>query len=172
MPGIKGIELTDRIKTNGKTNHIPIILLTALTDDKYQIDSMHKGADAFLTKPVDEKLLVAKIENLLSNRETLLKRFHDQIQITSSSNAHETFEQKAEHIVIENLQNTLFDIENLATALGISRSSLHRKIKAATNLSPSEFIRDVRLKNAVELMKSGKYNIDEIGTGVGFNSTS
>ncbi len=170
MPGIDGLELTDKIKSNPKTNHIPIILLTALTDNKYQIDSMHKGADAFLTKPVDEKLLFARIENILSTRETLKKKFDDLGQ--KSSTANETFEQKAERIVEKNLQNPLFDIENLSAELGISRSSLHRKIKAGTNLSPSEFIRDVRLNNAVKLMKNGKYNIDEIGTYVGFNSTS
>nr|WP_319509488.1 two-component regulator propeller domain-containing protein [uncultured Draconibacterium sp.] len=172
MPGIDGIELTDRIKSNPKTNHIPIILLTALTDNKYQIDSMHKGADAFLTKPVDEKLLFARIENILNTRENLKKNFDDQGQKSTDSIANETFGQKAERIVENNLQNTLFDIESLSTKLGLSRSSLHRKIKAATNLSPSEFIRDVRLNNAVKLMKSGKYNIDEIGTFVGFNSTS
>ncbi|KJF41730.1 hypothetical protein LH29_23655 [Draconibacterium sediminis] len=172
MPGIDGIELTDRIKSNQKTNHIPIILLTALTENKYQIDSMHKGADAFLTKPVDEKLLIARIENILSNRENLKKKFDDQGQTSHDSTVSETFEQKAERIVENNLQNTLFDIDSLSTKLGVSRSSLHRKIKTATNLSPSEFIRDVRLNNAVKLMKSGKYNIDEIGTYVGFNSTS
>lgn len=172
MPGIDGIELTDRIKSNPKTNHIPIVLLTALTDNKYQIDSMHKGADSFLTKPVDEKLLFARIENILSNREVLKKKYDDEGPKASTSMGIETFEQKAEQIVEANLQNSLFDIENLSVELGISRSSLHRKIKAATNLSPSEFIRDVRLNNAVKLMKSGKYNIDEIGTFVGFNSTS
>lgn len=172
MPGIDGMELTDRIKSDPKTRHIPIILLTALTDSKYHIDSMHKGADAFLAKPVDEKLLVARIENILSTRETLKKKFDYQGQKPTSSSTKETFEQKAKQIVEKNLQNPLFDIENLSTELGISRSSLHRKVKAATNLSPSEFIRDVRLNNAVKLMKSGKYNIDEIGTFVGFNSTS
>lgn len=172
MPGIDGIELTDRIKSNPKTNHIPIVLLTALTDNKYQIDSMHKGADSFLTKPVDEKLLLARIENILNNREALKRKFDDQGQHLSVSGGNESFEEKAEQIVEKNLQNPLFDIENLSVELGVSRSSLHRKIKAGTNLSPSEFIRDVRLNNAVKLMKSGKYNIDEIGTFVGFNSTS
>lgn len=173
MPGIDGLKLTQKIRENQKTNHIPIILLTALTDSKYQIDSMQRGADSFLTKPVDESLLFARIENILSTRETLKKKYNNQIKSTTgSTNERENFEQKAERIVVENLQNSLFDIENLATELSISRSSLHRKIKSTTNQSPSEFIRDIRLRNAVKLMKAGKYNIDEIGTYVGFNSTS
>lgn len=172
MPGIDGIELTNKLKCNPKTKHIPIILITALTESEYQIDSMEKGADLFLTKPVDEKLLLASIDNILNSRESLRKEIDKQRYADTVSKEEESFQQRAIRVVEDNLQNPFFDIEIFSKQLGISRSSLHRKIKAETNLSPSEFIRDVRLNNAVKLMKKGKYNIDEIGSYVGFNSTS
>jgi signal transduction histidine kinase/ligand-binding sensor domain-containing protein/DNA-binding response OmpR family regulator len=173
MPGMDGLELTSKIRNTQKTNHIPIILLTALSDDKYKIESMNRGANTFLTKPIDESLLFAKIENIFSNREKLQKKY----EIINSvqplvSGLNETFTEKVERIVEKDLQNPSFEIAGLASELGMSRSSFHRKIKALVNLTPSEFIRDIRLKKAVELMKQGSYNVDEIGSYVGFNSSS
>lgn len=175
MPGIDGLELSNRIRNNPKTNHIPIILLTALSENNYKIDSMLKGADYFLTKPVDESLLLAQIDNIFSNREKIFIKYGttsagmNQIPDSKSSLS---FIQIAENHVLKNLQNSQFDINQLADELSISRSSLHRKIKTHTNQSATEFIRDIRLKNAVRLMNEGIYNMDEIALFVGFNSTS
>jgi DNA-binding response OmpR family regulator len=175
MPGIDGLELTSRIKNNPKTNHIPIILLTALSESNYKIDSMHKGADSFLTKPIDESLLLAQIDNIFNNRGKIFGKYGmtsaswNQIPDSKSSLP---FIQIAENHVQKNLQNRQFDINQLADELSISRSSLHRKIKTHTNQSATEFIRDIRLKNAIRLMNEGIYNMDEIALFVGFNSTS
>ena len=173
MPETDGLELTKMIRNTEKTNHIPLILLTALSDDKYKIDSMAKGANLFLTKPVDEAFLFANIENIFKNRETLKKKYEiQQNEQPSVSNKNETFIIRAKQIVERNYQNPTFEILEFASALGMSRSSLQRKMKAENNLTPTEFIRDFKLKKAVELLKAGGYNIDEIGTLAGFNSTS
>ncbi|HEC41493.1 MAG TPA: hybrid sensor histidine kinase/response regulator [Bacteroides sp.] len=173
MPGIGGLELIDKIRETKKTKHIPIILLTALGDDKSKIESMQKGADDFITKPVKEEYLFAKIKNIFSKIEELKQQYEAQgNEAVLTSLGKESFVEKAEKIVIENLQNPNFDIEEFASVLNLSRSSFHRKLKAAINLGPSEFVRDIRLKKAVELIKKGDLNMDEVGFLVGFNSQS
>ncbi len=173
MPGMDGMTLTEQIRSNSELSHIPIILMTALGDNKFRIESMHKGANAFLTKPVDEDILFAKIQSVLNNAELVRKKYkQESASVTGTKGSNLTFIERAEQIVEENLQNQSFEITELASQVGISRSSLQRKIKKTVNMSPSEFIRDVRLKKAVVLLKNDEYNIDEIAIIVGFNSTS
>jgi YesN/AraC family two-component response regulator len=173
MPGIDGVLLTEKIRNTVNLKHIPIILLTALSDNKVIIESMQKGANDFLTKPVDEELLFAKIDNVLNNAELVKSKYAEQSgKISETQNQGLNFIEKVEQIVEQNLQNQSFEITELAAQVGISRSSLQRKIKKTVNMSPSEFIREVRLKKAVGLLKSDEYNIDEIAIIVGFNSTS
>ncbi len=168
-----GLDFTEQLRKTPKMDHIPIILLTALSDEKYKIESMSKGANAFITKPVDESFLFAKIENIFRRQETIKRKMkglaNDQIPALGSN---DSFAERAKNIVEKNLRNASFSVTDFAGALGMSRSSLQRKTKAEMNLSPTEFIRDIRLMRAIELMKSGSYNIDEIGLLVGFNSTS
>ena len=173
MPQSDGIELTEKIKSNRQTSEIPIIVLTALSESKYQKKSLQKGVDSYLIKPVDETLLLAQIENLLNKKAMLKKRLQPaESNQTEIGTSNYSIIERTEKLVEQNLRNSGFDMEELLTTLNISRSTFHRKIKQASNQSPSEFIRDIRLKNAVKMMKSGNYNIDEIGTYVGFNSTS
>ena len=164
---------TDHIRKTTKTSHIPIILQTALSNEKYKIESMSKGANAFITKPVDESFLFAQIENIFRSQETIKKKLEGLVnEQISVLNSNESFIEKAKSVVEKNLQSPSFAITEFATQLGMSRSSLQRKLKTEVNLSPTEFIRDIRLKKAIKLMKTGSYNIDEIGLLVGFNSTS
>lgn len=173
MPGMDGLELTDRIRKAKKINDIPVILLTALSDEGYKIESMSKGANAFITKPVDESFLFAKIENILGREAAIKKKMEGQVKEQEPAlNLTDSFIENARRVVHSNLQNPDFSVSEFATQLNTSRSSLQRKIKAELNVSPTEFIRDIRLKRAIELMKSGTYNIDEIGLLAGFNSTS
>jgi signal transduction histidine kinase/AraC-like DNA-binding protein/AmiR/NasT family two-component response regulator len=173
MPGLDGMMLTEQIRKTDKINHIPIILLTALRDSKFEIESMHKGANAFLTKPVDDEMLFAKIDSVLSNADVVRNKFKEKVnEGGGTSGVNQSFIEKVERIVEKNLQNQTFEITELASQVGISRSSLQRKIKKTVNMSPSEFIREVRLKKAVALLKKDDYNIDEIAIIVGFNSTS
>ena len=134
---------------------------------------MSKGANAFITKPVDETFLFAKIANIFKRQETIAKKLigRSQGQLVDLKRF-DSFSDTAKNIVFKNLRNPGFGVTEFAAALNMSRSSLQRKIKAEVNLSPTEFIRDIRLNQAIELMKAGAYNIDEIGSLVGFNSTS
>lgn len=173
MPQTDGIELTNMLKNDKEVSHIPIIILTALSEIKYQKESLLKGVESYLTKPVDETLLLAQIENILSKKKMMEKHFSEKTEtVNNISNVGMPLIEQAEKIVEENLQNTNFDLSALLELLNVSRSTFHRKIKKETNQSPSEFIRDIRLRYAVKLMKTGSYNIDEIGAYVGFNSTS
>ena len=176
MPGKNGFELCAQLKADIQTSHIPVILLTALSETDKHISGLETGADAYMTKPFDEKLLKAQVKNLLESREKLQKSFFKSQQEWESDSSLMTADKnlvnKAIRIIEKKMQDPGFSVEILAAELNISRSSLHRKITALTNQSSTEFIRYVRLKKAIQLMKDGHYNIDEIGYAVGFNSHS
>jgi signal transduction histidine kinase/ligand-binding sensor domain-containing protein/DNA-binding response OmpR family regulator len=175
MPVLDGLNLVRKMKLNLSTSHIPIVVLTALSESKYQKESLMEGVDSFLTKPVEESLLLAQIENILTKRDLLKKRNgmnSIKIQDVQQPQSENSLIDAAKTIVEQNLRNADFNLEMLLDKLNVSRSTFHRKIKAASNQSPTEFIRDIRLKHAVHLMKTNTLNIDEIGTYVGFNSTS
>ncbi|WP_299781555.1 hybrid sensor histidine kinase/response regulator transcription factor [uncultured Formosa sp.] len=174
MPHIDGIELCAKIKTDINTSHIPVILLTALDTIQDKITGINSGADAYLAKPFDEDLLIVQINNLLNSRKLLRASF-----ASSEDKWEDEFEMhdldkklilKAIKIIEENITNTEFGVEVLAKNLHLSRTHLHRKLKSITDQSASEFIRNIRLKHAIQLMKSGDYKINEIGYSVGFNS--
>lgn len=174
MPLINGIEFAKKLQQNNILRHIPIIVLTALSEKKYQKESFHSGIESFLTKPVDETILFAQIESIL-NKRRMIKSYYLNNNIDSkgiSTTMNLSFLEKAERIVEENIHRSDFDLQMLIEMLNMSRSSFLRKIKKEANQSPSEFIRDIRLKCAVNMMKNGNCNIDEIGSYVGFNSTS
>lgn len=172
MPGIGGMELVGKIRSTDKTRHVPIILLTALSDETTKVEGISRGANDFITKPIKEEYLFAKIDAIFKNIETLKERYEVTGKYMDTSGGKESFIEKAERIVLDNLQNPSFGIGNFAAMLNISRSSFHRKLKSKINLSPSEFVRDIRLKKAVELIREGNLNMDEIGYTVGFNSQS
>lgn len=171
MPQMNGMELLKTIKGDDDTNDINFILATAIDDTQIEIDAIRNGADAVLNKPIDEKLLLTHIQNCLNKT----KVQHASLAPEGKKNEiaiNATFMQKVELILSNNLQDCMFDTEALAEQLNISRSSLHRKIKAETNMSTSELIRDYRLEAAAKLIAKGMRNINEVSTYVGFNSTS
>ena len=175
MPGINGFEVCQRIKNNVDTSHIPVILLTALSGTENQIEGYKTGADAYITKPFSEKLLLTQIENQLHTRQKLKEMF-----LSSDHLFKETLHtipdlsiiEKASLIIEDNLLVPDFSVDHLADKMKMSRSSLHRKIRAHTDQSTTEFIRFIRLKKAVKILKSGNNNIEEISFMVGFNSPS
>ncbi len=175
MPVMDGFEMCQAVKNDENTNHIPVILLTALSEDEQKIRGFQKGADAYIAKPFSEELLLTQIKNLLQSRQKLKEAF-----LSPSGNIHElihgdsdfTFVERASQIVESNLLDQNFSVEMLAEKMKISRTSLHRKIKAHTDQSASEFIRFVRLKKALKMLKTGDQSIDEISFAVGFNSAS
>ncbi|WP_066630711.1 hybrid sensor histidine kinase/response regulator transcription factor [Labilibacter marinus] len=168
MSGISGIELTKQLKEDSSKQHMPIVVMTAYTERKYQMESILSGADAFLSKPIEESLLLAQINNILGKKSQKENSKDKSESVVEEHN----FITKVEKIIERNFHNTQFGIPDLLKILGISKSTLDRKIKAETQQNPSAFIRDVRLKNAIKLMSANKFNIDEIATYVGFNSTS
>jgi DNA-binding response OmpR family regulator len=174
MPVMDGIELCKKLKSDIKTSHIPVILLTALDSVKDRIAGISTGADAYIAKPFNDELLIAQTHNLIRSRKELRELFSTNVEKweekIASKNLDRIFLTKAIQITEDNLLNTQFSVENLADKLNISRTHLHRKLKLLTDQSATEFIRYVRLRRAVNLMKEGKYKINEIGFAVGFNS--
>lgn len=176
MPEMDGFELCKRIKEDLQTSHIPVILLTALSETDKRIDGLETGADAYIVKPFENKLLRAQISNLLTSRRRLQQSFKESEE-KWADNSNLQFQDKklverAILVVEKHILNPNFSVEQLADELGVSRSTLHRKMRVLTNQSATEFVRYVRMKKAVKLMKEGNLNIDEIGYAVGFNSHS
>lgn len=168
MPRMSGLELLTILKKEETTKGIPVIVLTAFTEKKYQMESILKGADSFLTKPIDDSILLAQINNIFQRVGSYKKEQTPNVE----NNKQSTFVDSIEKIIERNLQNDKFTLNDILSELNISKSTLDRKLKQQANVNPSGLIRDIRLKNAVKLMKTNSFNIDEIATYVGFNSSS
>jgi signal transduction histidine kinase/ligand-binding sensor domain-containing protein/DNA-binding response OmpR family regulator len=176
MPQMDGLEVCRELKSNISTSHIPVILLTALSESDKQVGGYKTGADAYITKPFDENILIAQIESLIRARAKLRELFSVSDKEWESGMepffSDKILIEKATRIVEQHLNDKTFVVENLAASLNISASSLYRKIKVLTNQSPTEFVRYIRLKKAITLMNEGNTNVDEVGFAVGFNSHS
>ncbi len=175
MPEMDGFELCARVKGDLAISHIPLILLTALSSTENKISGMHQGADAYLSKPFDDHLLIARIDNLLEQREKLKAYFttNHQLSYTLPAESREGyFLNKLNEAIETHLGDEDFDVERLTELIGLSRSQLHRKLKSLTNYSTTEYIRIYRLEKAIELLKTGQYNIDEVAHVVGFTTHS
>jgi signal transduction histidine kinase/DNA-binding response OmpR family regulator/ligand-binding sensor domain-containing protein len=174
MPVLDGLEMCQRLKTDIHTSHIPVILLTAKLSDETKIESYKAGADSYISKPFNFEVLLTRIEMLIEQQEKRRKLFHKTIEITPSSitttSLDEELIKEALLIVEQNMDNSEFSVEKLASGLAFSRRQLSRKFQSITGLSPSEFIRSVRLKRAAQLLKDSHYNISEISDMVGFGS--
>jgi DNA-binding response OmpR family regulator len=175
MPQMDGFELCSIVKTQIETSHIPVILLTALSSSENLIAGLDKGADAYLTKPFDENVLVKQIENILQQRRRIKENFSRQfisqptLEVSSIDNF---FLSRVRTVVEKNISDENFNMEALAVELMISRSKLHRKIKALTGATTSEFVNLIRIKKAVELIKNENYRLNEVTFQVGFSSQS
>ena len=168
-----GLEFIQKINNQEISKNIPIIVLTALTESKYHLESISSGANSHFTKPIDSNLLLAKIRSIIRTEQSDKEK--KSIPITNrlgSAIEPETFIAIAENIIKENFQNINFSTKELANQLNISESTLFRKIKKQTNLSCTEFMREVKLRDAVNLLNNSSLNIDEIALSAGFNSTS
>jgi signal transduction histidine kinase/DNA-binding response OmpR family regulator len=176
MPEMDGFELCRNIKGNLEYSHIPVVLLTAKNDLDSKIHGLKMGADAYVEKPFSMNHLITQLTNLLSNRrrerEAFMRKPFLPIQNMGMNKADEQFLQKVIDFISENITDSNFNVESLSEKLFMSRSNLHRKIKALTELAPIDFIRLIRLKKAAELIQSGQYRIGEICYLVGINSSS
>jgi len=176
MPVTDGYELCKRIKNDERTSHIPVILLTALHSKEHEIKGLNTGADDFITKPFDLNVLQAKVENLLSIRESLKQKFTGTVVLEPKnlviSSPDERFLQKAIEVVESNISDSDLDIETFSVKVGVSRMQLYRKLHALTDMTVKEFIRHIRLKRATQLLVQQKLNVSEIAFEVGFKDLS
>lgn len=176
MPVMDGIEFCNKLKSSQETSHIPVVMLTAKISQEKEIEGLKTGADAYIRKPFDLELLELKISNILKHRQELRKRFNreitlqpNEVTVTSSD---ETFLQNAIEIVEKHMMDSEFSVEMLVKEMNMSRSNLYLKTKELTGLSSSEFIRNIRLKRAVQLFEKSDLSVKEIMYMTGFNTAS
>jgi YesN/AraC family two-component response regulator len=176
MPKIDGITLCKKLKTNEKTSHIPIILLTAKSGEENELLGLKTGADDYILKPFNPQKLQIKVQKLIEVRNNLRKRYQHNailrpkdIAITSTDTQ---FLNKLQQILNENLTDSNFSTQKLSKELGMSRMQLHRKLVAITGLSTTAFVKSQRLKYACELLKNPKLRISEVAYASGFSSPS
>ncbi|MFN3871711.1 MAG: two-component regulator propeller domain-containing protein [Ignavibacterium sp.] len=176
MPEMDGLEFCKRIKSDWKTSHIPVILLTARITVDNKVEGLEFGADDYITKPFNSRELTVRIKNLLEQRKKLKEIFSSSVEMKPGqfkfSPEENEFVQNAIKVVEENIDNPDFDTEKFAERMFLSRSQLHRKLIQLTNESPGEFIRTLRLKHAAKLLLQKNFNITQIALEVGFNSPS
>ncbi|WP_430816507.1 ATP-binding protein [Carboxylicivirga sp. RSCT41] len=171
MPNMNGHQLCVKLKSDITTCHIPIILLTALDSPDYKREGLEHGADAYLEKPFDIKLLRAQISNLIKNRRLLQQRFLEpstRVEEVSTNNTDKAFLEQIESYVLKNIDSEKLSVENTAKELGMSRPVLYRKIKSLTDVSPQQFLMTIKLKEAARIMKEEEKNISETAYMIGF----
>jgi signal transduction histidine kinase/ligand-binding sensor domain-containing protein/DNA-binding response OmpR family regulator len=173
MPVMDGIEMCRLLKSDERTSHIPVILLTARQSDEAKTEGYETGADAYITKPFNSKVLFARISNLLEQRRRLREFFSNgsalELKKIAVNKTDEDFIKKVIKLIEENLEDEDFDIDLLAEKLTMSRSQFYRKIKALTNKTLLEFVTTIRMNKALEYLVSGAYNISETAYKVGFS---
>lgn len=177
MPRMTGIEMTTKLKSNIETSHIPIVLLTAQTTSEQVVQGLLIGADDYVTKPFNLKMLITRCNNLVNTRKNLQKRYATQTDSDTHLIATNTLDQKlmeqATEIVERNLDNPNFNLTDFASEIYLSRTNLFNKIKGITGQTPNEFIINIRMKKSLQLLLNfPEKSIDEISMEVGFNSTS
>ena len=184
MPVMNGLEFCQQVKKDSISSHIPVILLTARALEKHQIEGYESGADAYITKPFSPELLLARIENLLQSRHQLkdlwaMKPAAEPVAATSPEPAvaattpiEDAFISQFKSIVEERLTDSNLSVEDLATAMGLSRVQLYRKVKALTGSSPVDLLRKARLAQAQKLLQESALSVSEIAYQVGFASPS
>ena len=174
MPNFDGIQLTKKIKSDKRTSHVPVILLTALTGEEQQMEGLVTGANDYITKPFNFQVLNAKINNFLALNDTLKSTYTRQVKVLTPEVEIESDNEKLLNTIMayleENLANTQLSVEDLSKHVGMSRSSLYNKILEVSGKTPVEFIRSVKLEKAAVLLEKSDMNISQIGYSVGFST--
>ncbi|MFQ3579344.1 MAG: response regulator, partial [Bacteroidales bacterium] len=170
MNEMNGLELNEKLKNNPKTSFIPIIFITSFKDETLKLKSLEQGVSDFLVKPFEIKELVLKIKNLIDETNKNRKKYSiDALNIsTPKLSDEEKFLIKTLQIIENNIANSQFSIDDLATMVGYSRSQLYRKIKILTGEGPKEILHSLRMKRASELLVTGKYTIGEVAINCGY----
>ncbi len=173
MPEMDGMELCRQLKTNEKTSHIPIILLTARTSLIYKTEGLETGADDYITKPFEPSLLLLRVKNLINLRKQLKKRSQGKLYLKPAditiNSVDEIFLQKAMDLVEKHMDDSTYSVEDFSKDLAMSRVHLYRKLKALVGQSANEFIRTQRLQRAAQLLEKSQLRVAEVAYMVGFN---
>ena len=176
MPVMDGIKLCLQVKRNLKTSHIPVIILSARTEVKDQLEGLHVGADDYIPKPFVMEVVITKIHNVLRTYRQAVEYYSKSLDVKPEKMAmnplDEEFLTKAVKVVEGYLDDADFSADKFAAEMNMSRSNLHLKMKAITGASTTDFIRKIRFSRACKLLEEGRYNITEISEMVGFNTPS
>lgn len=176
MPRMDGFELCRKLKANQKTDHIPLIVLTAKASRENKLEGLQTGADDYLLKPFDEEELRIRIKNLIAIREKLQDKFRQEIMLrpdaTKVLSVQDKFLQKIKGVIEENIADERFSVDDLGREMAMSRSQVHRKLKALTSQPATVYIKNYRLHRAAELLRQGAGNVSEVSFLVGFNSAT
>ena len=175
MPELNGVELTRKLKKENLTSHIPIIMLTAKSENEDTIEGFNAGADEYLIKPFETSILFARIENLIVNRQRLWFKYastsiKERKQKFDAPN--DKFLNKVYQHIQNNINNNQYTVEQLGTDIGMSRSQLHRKLSSISGEGPNKLIRRMRVEKAAELLQEKALNINEVMYTVGFTDPS
>ncbi|MCD8261324.1 MAG: response regulator [Bacteroides sp.] len=173
MPRMNGYEVTRKLKTDFKTSHIPVILLTALSSPENHLEGIESGADAYIPKPFSVKLLLARIIKLIEQREKLREKFSSEPSVVRpaicSTDKDKEFIDKLHQILDKELVNPKFSVDEFASQMGLGRTVFYKKVRGVTGYSPNEYIRIIRMKRAAELLLSTNLTVAEVSYKVGIN---
>ena len=172
MPVMSGTEMCQLLKTDERTSHIPVIILTAMDSHAQQVDGLETGADSYITKPFSMDLLGLNVRNLLQSRRIMRKKFSgtlNELQQESLNAVDQQFIEKVIQRIEARLADQTFGVPELAKDIGMTSPVLYKKIRAVTDLTVNDFIKSIRLKKAEALLKEGIHNVAEVAYLVGFN---
>lgn len=178
MPVMDGLEFTKQLKTNTATSHIPVIMLTAKNLEEHRAEGYEHGADSYITKPFHSKVLLARIENLLRQRQLLknlyqgTKEAEKEISEAHLEDRDKQFLKQLQAIIQKNLSDSEFGVEDMGQQIGLSRVQLYRKVKAMTGSSVVDLLRKARLAKARRLLETRSMSISEVAYEVGFSAPS
>lgn len=176
MPEMDGITLCQYLKTDERTSHIPVILLTAVAGEEGKLKGLETGADDYLTKPFDNRELHARVKNLIDIRKQLREKYSRELHLAPKQIAVTSVDESFLKRVMETVETYMgdpdFSMEKFGQEVGLSRMQLHRKLKALTDESPGDFLRSMRLQRARRLLEARSGNVSEIAYEVGFNNLS
>ena len=178
MPEMDGHTLCSRIKNNVNTNHVPVILLTAKNREEDRLEGLETGADAYIVKPFNMEILKRTIYNLLNSRKVMRYKFtgsesqEDKVDEVRMKSPDEKLLERVMAVINKNISNSDLSVDMIAQEVGISRVHLHRKMKELTNQTPHDFIRNLRLKQAANLLASQHHNVTEVMYACGFSNSA
>lgn len=175
LPGISGLEVCRRLKSDLQTSHIPVIMLSARGNASQVTEGLEAGADDYLIKPFDLRVLELKISNLIEAKKVLRHHYSQSLLLEPDGagirDPNAEFLEKLKELVLEHLSDTDFGVEQMAYETGLSISVLYRKLRSLTGMTVNEFTKTIRMKRAVQLLESGSFNVSEVALMVGFESS-